>query len=123
MQNNTLGGDDFSDLAKAIGKHRNLKYLDISYTKISNDGFVELFEPISKDKTKTQSLFCKGNNIGGKLLNAILASVSRSLKVLDLSDNNLSEMNGEILKGYARNNVWIEAIHLDSNTLVNTKTI
>ena len=123
MQNNALGGDDFSDLAKAIGKHRNLKYLDISYTKISNDGFVELFEPISKDKTKTQSLFCKGNNIGGKLLNAILASVSRSLKVLDLSDNNLSEMNGEILKGYARNNVWIEAIHLDSNTLVNTKTI
>ena len=123
MQNNALGGDDFSDLAKAIGKHRNLKYLDISYTKISNDGFVELFEPISKDKTKTQSLFCKGNNIGGKLLNVILASVSRSLKVLDLSDNNLSEMNGEILKGYARNNVWIEAIHLDSNTLVNTKTI
>ena len=123
MQNNALGGDDFSDLAKAIGKHRNLKYLDISYTKISNDGFVELFEPISKDKTKTQSLFCKGNNIGGKLLNTILASVSRSLKVLDLSDNNLSEMNGEILKGYARNNVWIEAIHLDSNTLVNTKTI
>ena len=123
MQNNALGGDDFSDFAKAIGKHRNLKYLDISYTKISNDGFVELFEPISKDKTKTQSLFCKGNNIGGKLLNAILASVSRSLKVLDLSDNNLSEMNGEILKGYARNNVWIEAIHLDSNTLVNTKTI
>ena len=123
MQNNALGGDDFSDLAKAIGKHRNLKYLDISYTKISNDGFVELFEPMSKDKTKTQSLFCKGNNIGGKLLNAILASVSRSLKVLDLSDNNLSEMNGEILKGYARNNVWIEAIHLDSNTLVNTKTI
>ena len=123
MQNNALGGEDFSDLAKAIGKHRNLKYLDISYTKISNDGFVELFEPISKDKTKTQSLFCKGNNIGGNLLNVILASVSRSLKVLDLSDNNLSEMNGEILKGYARNNVWIEAIHLDSNTLVNTKTI
>ena len=123
MQNNALGGDDFSDLAKAIGKHRNLKYLDISYTKISNDGFFELFEPISKDKTKTQFLFCKGNNIGGKLLNAILASASRSLKVLDLSDNNLTEMNGEILKGYARNNVWIEAIHLKSNTLVNTKTI
>ena len=56
LQNNALGGDDFTVLAKAIGKHRNLKYLDISYTKISNDGFVDIFEPISKDKTKTQYL-------------------------------------------------------------------
>ena len=56
LHNNALGGDDFTVLAKAIGKHRNLKYLDISYTKISNDGFVEIFEPISKDKTKTQYL-------------------------------------------------------------------
>ena len=56
LHNNALGGEDFTVLAKAIGKHRNLKYLDISYTRISNDGFVEVFEPISKDKTKTEYL-------------------------------------------------------------------
>ena len=56
LHNNALGGNDFPILAKAIGKHRTLKYLDISYTKISNDGFVELFGPISKDKTKTEYL-------------------------------------------------------------------
>ena len=53
----------------------------------------------------------------------MLASVSRSLKVLDLSDNHLCEMNGDVLKSYSRHNVWIEAIHIDNNIPVKAKVI
>ena len=51
----------------------------------------------------------------------MLACVSRTLKVLDLSDNNLTEMNGEILRSYSRTNVWIEAINISDNQSIRGK--
>ena len=59
--------------------------------------------------------------MGGKELDNVLASVSNTLKVLDLSDNNLTEFNAEVLRHYAKNNVWIEAIHVTGNTLIKGK--
>ena len=41
--------------------------------------------------------------------------MSHSLKILDLSKNNLNEINGQMLKGYAEKNVWIEIISVDGN--------
>ena len=41
--------------------------------------------------------------------------------MLDLSDNNLSEFNAQVLRHYAKNNVWIEAIHLSGNALIKGK--
>ena len=82
---------------------------------------MQIFDPISKNKTFTQYLECRGNKIGGNALNNVLACVSRTLKVLDLSDNNLTEMNGEILRSYSRTNVWIEAINISDNQMIRGK--
>ena len=49
--------------------------------------------------------------------------VSRFLKILDLSDNKLTEMNGEILQSYATNNVWIEAINVEGNSQVKAESL
>ena len=73
-----------------ITDHKGIRYLDMSWNNLSNLGFKELFLPISRNKTKLEQFQCRGNGIGGKEIDDVLACGSRSLKVLDLSSNNLS---------------------------------
>ena len=49
--------------------------------------------------------------------------MSHSLKILDLSKNNLNEINGQMLKGYAEKNVWIEIISVDGNDKIKIEDI
>ena len=78
---------------------------------------------VSRNKTRIQRLECRGNELGGRALDNTLSCMSRSLKVLDLSKNRLTEMNGEVLRSYAATNVWIEAIHLGNNRKVKADCI
>lgn len=63
-------------------------------------------------------MHCRGNSIGGSAIDKILYSISHSLKTLELSSNDLSEMNGQILNDYAEHNVWVEKINVDENSQV-----
>ena len=123
LQHNVVGGHRFAKLANGIRAHKSLSYLDISHNKLGNSGFTELFEPISKGKTKLEHLGSRGNELGGRVLDNLLSCVSRFLKILDLSDNKLTEMNGEILQSYATNNVWIEAINVEGNSQVKAESL
>ena len=85
LQHNAVGGYSFTRLASGIRAHKSLIYLDVSHNKLGNSGFTELFDPVSKNKTKIERLECRGNDLGGRLLDNVLSCVSRSLKILDLS--------------------------------------
>ena len=115
LQHNKLGGHGFSHLVNAITAHQGIRYLDVSWNNLTNSGFRALFMPVSRNKTKLEQFQCRGNGLGGKELDDVLGCGSSSLKVLDLSSNNLSQMNGEILKSYSEKNVWIEILSVKNN--------
>ena len=123
IQHNNIGGKSFHLIGTALEHHPNLTYFDISYNKLENNGFQHLFFPISRNRTKLEELQCRGNEIGGKSIDKILSSISRSLRVLNLNNNQLNEMNGQILLDTARNNVVLEQVSIDNNEQVNADHI
>ena len=85
-----LNDTNVADICTIIQKARLLVDLDISWNKLFNGGFKHIFHPVSKNKTKLEHLECRGNGLGGDELDDLLYCISRSLKFLDLSSNNLS---------------------------------
>ena len=64
-------------------------------------------------------MHCRGNDIGGPAADKLLYTISHHLKVLNLADNKLTELNGNILLDYAKCNPVIEQIVIDNNEEVN----
>ena len=102
MQHNRLGNADFSQLSDAIQNHKSLRYLDVSANKIGNSDFIKLFTSIQSDTSKISTFHCRKNKVGGNRIDHVLFCRSRKLRVLDLTQNRLSEHNGKILLQYAK---------------------
>lgn len=97
-----MGNADLTQFSKAVEKHKTLKYLDLSANKIGNYEFSKLFTAVQSESSKISTFHCRKNRIGGYKVDHVLFCRSRNLRVLDLTQNRLSEHNGKILLQYAK---------------------
>ena len=70
---------------------------------------------ISTNQFKLENLQCRGNSIGGKLIDNVLLSQSLYLRVLNLSDNNLTAFNASTLLNFVKSFVNVDHLFISGN--------
>ncbi|KRX02408.1 Acyl transferase/acyl hydrolase/lysophospholipase [Pseudocohnilembus persalinus] len=106
------------DLVKAICDNKHISYLDLSRTYLSKETFRDLFENIKF----ASSIILNECNINDDLLKLISSSLGtrKSIKLLDLSKNQITKDGVNELADQLINNRYLQILKLDENDLKGT---
>ena len=110
-------------ILQALKRNSNLKTLNLNDNNMTGKVVYDLADVIANN-TSLEGLYLRGNNLqssAGVILQA-LKGVS-NVKVLDLSDNNMSEEVASDLADVIKNNVQLEELHLFNNELQSCCTV
>ena len=123
IQHNYLGEKGAKRMVEALRLHPEIKYLDISANEIDSVGF-KYFMDLFKANHSLQNLHVRKNYIKGEeIMN--LKKVLRdntNLFYLDLKDNELDDVCGQMLIELLHDNYFIEDLVIDGNMHINQTT-
>ena len=103
---------------------KNLTVLDLGYGNINKEAAVELAMALNCNNILKQ-LWLRGNVLGADGAAVILSSLQniRTLRVLDLSYNNISSRSANGIAAVINSNHFLEQLWLDGNMLMTTGVV
>ena len=101
-----------------------LKVLDLGYNNINNEAAVQLATAL-KCNNVLEQLWLRGNVLGADGAAVILSSLQNitTLRVLDLSYNNISSRSANGIAAVINSNHFLEQLWLDGNMLMTTGVV
>ena len=117
LLNNNDIGEGILPIAKALQHLKSLQVLDLSYTNMPTEASSDLASVI-KFNNYLCTLKIGGNNLQSAAVVILQALCSlSSLKILDLNANQMGEDTGEFLSHLIFNNVGLNALFLNGNSI------
>lgn len=113
-----------SDLSKACEKSARIKIVKLQYLPLELDGTIEnpyldALTNLSNDITGIEYLSLKGNKLGDQIVKALVASLSKNLKLkfINLGGNDLTDESAKELFKALRMNTSLRDICLTENSI------
>ena len=116
---------DAKSIVKLLsGIIKSLKVLDLEYSNIKEEAAITLSEALNCNNVLEQ-LWLRGNILGADGAAVILTSLQNisTLKILDLSYNNISSTSANGIAAVINSNHFLEQLWLDGNMLMNTGVV